>query len=682
MMGSERSQFNPKPKGTFAKTIGASASVVKTVSGLYHRLAPRAYSVIVFGALVCTLAVKFFHSARHNCVNEYFSWILADVAVLLGIEVVLAIVCFRFPLKLVIRTACVFAALICTWSVMNAGWLIRTGTQILPAVLLPLIRDPINALIIISVNLTKMPTAAVILLAPSAVALVFFFSVLTKPMQPDYNLRRFKAKIILSAAIITLVGLSYAAVAWRGTLPVTSVGMRYNCHLKALAPLLSPAEAKSAKNAVALAKRKIPAFDQLQIQPPPKQKRLNYNIIIVVLEGIQYRHTSTAEAAHNIGGILTPYLASIADAGAECVNARATLTHTTKALFSLLTGRYPSVTQDLAETVPVKKPYASLATILEQELNFRTAFFQSAKGNFEARPSLVHNLGFDKFWARENLNDPNAHLGYLATDEFAMLPSIIEWIEQKEQPFLLTVLCSVTHDPYVVPDWFDAPSKDQFERYKQSIFYTDKFIAALDTSLTKLALRDKTIFCVVGDHGEAFGEHGLLGHERIAFEETLRVPFCIRAPGSITPGNKINKPVSSIDLAPTILALLGFGTEKTGFDGLNVLGTVPPDRSVFFSGWLRQSPCGFIRKSQKYIIDPAGKTVSLYDLSKDPMELSPVQLFQQEAKKITKKVVNWRNSTIFSINQQKTGRTTLYSIWKCSWTGRVCSARYVLQPKQ
>jgi phosphoglycerol transferase MdoB-like AlkP superfamily enzyme len=44
-------------------------------------------------------------------------------------------------------------------------------------------------------------------------------------------------------------------------------------------------------------------------------------------------------------------------------------------------------------------------------LNFRTAFFQSAKGSFEARPGLVYNLGFDKFWARDDLNDPNAFLG-------------------------------------------------------------------------------------------------------------------------------------------------------------------------------------------------------------------------------------------------------------------------------
>ena len=68
-------------------------------------------------------------------------------------------------------------------------------------------------------------------------------------------------------------------------------------------------------------------------------------------------------------------------------------------------------------------------------------------------------------------------------------------------------------------------AKEPLERYQQSITYTDKFLAALDVELGNLGITDNTIFCVIGDHGEAFGEHGLLGHERIAFDEVLRVPF-------------------------------------------------------------------------------------------------------------------------------------------------------------
>src|SRR4030042_4842525 len=132
-------------------------------------LIERAYSVLLIAALFCTLFVKLYHALRYQLVEEYCSWILSDISFLLFIEVILALTCFRWPRKWGIRTAIILAALLCTWSVLNAGWIIRTGTQILPRVLLPLVRSPVNALYIIGVNLVKMPLAAVILLGPSVV---------------------------------------------------------------------------------------------------------------------------------------------------------------------------------------------------------------------------------------------------------------------------------------------------------------------------------------------------------------------------------------------------------------------------------------------------------------------------------------------------------------------------------
>jgi len=659
---------------------------VLSIRCLYGFLAPRAYSIIMFGALFCTLAVKFFHSRRIGLVNEYFGWILADIAVLLGIEVVLAAVCFRWPRRWVIRAACVVAAVVCTWSVMNAGWLIRTGTQILPTVLLPLFRDPLNALLIISVNLVKMPAVAVILLGPSAVALTFFFFVLAKPMPSAYNRKHFVNKILISCIFIFVAVLALATVAKRGSAQIVSEGLRYNCQLRAVMYFLSSESGRRAKTDLANATRKIPDFDQIRIAMSPKPQRTNHNVVIVILEGIQYRYTSLADKQSN----LTPYLAALAGQGAEFTNTRSSLTHTTKVLFSLLTGRFSSTSHDIAEAVPAVKPYASIATILKQNLNFRTAFFQSAKGNFECRPGLVYNLGFDKFWARDDLNDPNAFLAYLACDEFSMLKPITEWIkadpvrDPKEKvsngadtsPFFLTILCSVTHDPYEVPEWFATPAKEPVERYRQAIFYTDKFLAALDAELAKLNLTDKTIFCVIGDHGEAFGEHGLLGHERIAFDEVLRIPFCLRAPFLVKPATTVTQAVSSVDLAPTLLALLGFDIEAADFDGVDALGHIPDDRKVYFSGWLRQSPAGFVKANRKFIYNPANKMVSVYDLSADPLELSRTELPEQQAQEIADEIIAWRKNSIFRLDQQRTGKKTLFDSWLCRWTNRVSSAKY------
>jgi hypothetical protein len=644
-----------------------------SIHRIYELLARRAYTVIVFCALFCILIVKFYHSWRYNLVSEYYRWILADVSVLLGIEVVLAIICFRWPYKVVIRAATTIAALVCTWSVMNTGWLIRTGTQILPAELLPLFREPVNVLWIVGVSLIKMPRASVILLLPSVIVAAFVFSVLAGPRQPKYNHKRFLSRTVISIIAIIIAVSARIPAAKHYSSQIASLGLQDNCHLRAIVSLVSGDSDHSDRADFAKAGREIPAYDQIKIALKPQH--INHNVVIVVLEGIQYNYTSLGDKSCK----LTPYLATLADNGVEFRNARSTVTHTTKALFALLAGRFPSASQDIAETIPVEKPYAGIASIVGEQLNYRTAFFQSAKGNFESRPGLVYNLGFNKFWARDDLNDPNSFVGYLASDEFSMLEPIAKWIKAEERPFLLTVLCSVTHDPYEVPQWFAKPAKEPIERYRQAIIYTDNFLAALDVELAKLNLADKTILCVIGDHGEAFGEHGLLGHERIAFEEVLRIPWIIRAPFLVEGGLKVNQAVGSVDLTPTLLSLLGFNINVAHFDGVDVLENVPERRKVYFAGWMQQGPAGFIDGTRKFTYSPVSKNVYVYDLSIDPLESARIELPEQQVEMIVEEIVAWQKESIFRVKQQRTGKKVLFDSWLCNWAGRVSTVKYKKQ---
>ena len=659
---------------TDVSELDCKTKTVRYFHQLYNLLATRAYTAILLGALFCTLAVKFFHAYRMILVNEYFSWILADIAVLLGIEAVLALVCYRWPRKWIIRVAVLLAAIVCTWSVMNAGWVVRTGTQILPQVLLSLIRDPISALSMVGVNLIKMPKAAVMLLGPSAIALAFFFSVLAKAPPPGYDRKGFANRIGITVTITIVTALAYFAVVRRSPADIISAELRYNCHVKALTSFAFFDRTRLARADFANAKRKIPAFDEMHVNLKPQGT--SHNVVIVVLEGIQYRYTSLAEEQEGGQGNLTPFLAKLAAQGVEFENTRSTIPHTTKALFALLTGRFPSASQDIAESVPAVKPYAGLATILAESLDYRSAFFQSAEGRFECAPGLVHNVGFDKFWAKEDMNDPNCFLGYFSCDEFALLEPVVEWIESDDRPFLLTFLCSVTHDPYEVPEWYGEQARDLVERYRQTISYTDSFLAALDTELTKLNLADRTIFCVISDHGEAFGEHGLFAHERIAFEEALRIPWVLRAPCLAEPGKKITEPVGSIDLTPTVLNLLGFNLEAAGFDGVNALGHIPDDRKVYFSCWMQAGPAGYVQGRRKFIYSPTDKTVCVYDLSADPLEAVRIELPDGQAQRTAEEIIAWRKSSIFRPNQKRTGKTMLFDSWLCRWSNRVSSATY------
>ncbi|MFH1616028.1 MAG: sulfatase-like hydrolase/transferase [Planctomycetota bacterium] len=639
---------------------------------LFDFLVLRSYSVIILAALFCTLAVKLYIALLFHRLSEYFTWILADLAVLLSMELFLSFMCTMVPRRSIVRIAMISAAIVCTWSVISAGWLIATGNQALPAVILPLIRDPLNHFPIVGHHLAKRPLTALALLGPSAIALTFFFASLAIAPLPKTNKKNLSLRFILSLLFILAAVCIKPSAAANTSAQVITQNLRYNCHLKAIESLFAGSSPAAAKLDLKNTSRLNPTFEHYR-SSFKKISKNSPNIVIVILEGIQRRLTSLDPQAPDT----TPQLARIAANGLDFTNVRPPVTHTTKALFALLTGNLPSVSQDIIEAVPLEKPYISLPAILTYCAGYRTAFFQSAKGSFEARPGLIHNLGYKKFWARDDLPNSEDYLGYLASDEFAMLQPIEQWIQQEKKPFLLTILCSVTHDPYEVPRSFESPALLPFDRYLQTIRYTDKFIAALDAALEKLNLTQNTILCVIGDHGEAFGEHDLFGHAMIPFEEALRVVWIIRAPALINTPRKINFPASSLDLTPTILHLAGFQIQNIPFHGIDILTTLPQHRKIYFAGWIPQGPAGYILDNLKFIYDPTVHKASFYDLSTDPNETNRKPLDPNQTTEIALELAEWRQASVLPEHLSQHSSKQLFDKWICRWSSRLAKAAYL-----
>lgn len=154
------------------------------------------------------------------------------------------------------------------------------------------------------------------------------------------------------------------------------------------------------------------------------------------------------------------------------------------------------------------------------------------------------------------------------------------------------------HDPYTPPDGFgvdpnqplDPPptgktlklANDGFievpeptvagysDRYDASIRYVDGVLGDLFKRLEELELRDQTAVIITSDHGEAFGEHGRLGHEQ-TYPEELHVPLILIHP-DLDRGYRVPTPVELIDVAPTVLDLLGVDSE-TAMSGRSLLGS-------------------------------------------------------------------------------------------------------------
>lgn len=89
--------------------------------------------------------------------------------------------------------------------------------------------------------------------------------------------------------------------------------------------------------------------------------------------------------------------------------------------------------------------------------------------------------------------------------------------------------------------------------YAASIKYLDDVFGKF-LEFYREELADDTILVITADHGEQFGEHGLLAHSHYLFDETLHVPLLVTGPGIDSPPEGL---VSLIDLYPTLPSLAG-----------------------------------------------------------------------------------------------------------------------------
>jgi phosphoglycerol transferase MdoB-like AlkP superfamily enzyme len=494
---------------------------------------------------------------------------------------------------------------------------------------------------------------------------------------PPLTKKHIQARLIIYITLLIGAG-TIAKLSQTNADTKISAELRYNSQLKAIKSIFVNISRDNNHRDTKKNTRILPLADETKFHLQTHKYVGKYNLVMIVLEGIAPGQTKFIDP----NGAKAPFLASLAGKGASFTNCRAVATHTTKALFAIHTGEYPSVSQDYIEAAVREKNYRSIASIMKG-CGYRTAFFQSADGTFEARPGLAHNLGFDKFFARQDIADTNSYLGYLAADEFELIKPVCDWIEESDKPFMLTILGSASHDPYEIPDKYkgsDYSENDESEvKYRRIIEYTDSFLADLYKKLDKVTNMDKTIFCVIGDHGEAFGQHDRYGHARIPYDEALKVFWFIKAPKIIKRPVKIDTTVSSIDVTPTLLNLLGFDIAEADFNGINALAQDMPVRELFFSTWMKNGPAGFVIGRKKFIYDTTNEMMTVFELSKDPAEING-QFFMNNTTDLTQtadKVMTWQRQMLITPPvKSKEEYQRIFDNWLCQTNSREPRAVY------
>ena len=177
----------------------------------------------------------------------------------------------------------------------------------------------------------------------------------------------------------------------------------------------------------------------------------------------------------------------------------------------------------------------------------------------------------------------------------------------------------------------DLPLADFKRQYHRTLTAVDDSLGRVRAWVEAAGLAEDTVIFLMGDNGFLFGEHGLID-KRNAYEESMRVPLLALAPGRFPAGRVVEDIVANIDIAPTILELVGIAPSPQ-YDGMSFAhlasGEVDPEwRSelVYEYYWefnYPQTPTVLALRTDRYkYIQYLGvwDTEELFDLRVDPTE--------------------------------------------------------------
>jgi arylsulfatase A-like enzyme len=158
--------------------------------------------------------------------------------------------------------------------------------------------------------------------------------------------------------------------------------------------------------------------------------------------------------------------------------------------------------------------------------------------------------------------------------------------------------------------------------------YADASLGILLEGLRERGLTEQTLFVIFGDHGQAFNQHeGNYGHSIFLYEENIRVPYLIAAPGLIDKQTRVVQPISLIDTAPTVLDLLGLQS-PSDYQGKSALAG-QPGMALFYTDYSLRL-MGQRDGCWKYIYEMDSGRSKLFDLCRDAAESNDLSMLDPE----------------------------------------------------
>lgn len=463
------------------------------------------------------------------------------------------------------------------------------------------------------------------------------------------------ARLLAAAAALALT-----ASTWRAYAAIEFDDFARNAHLVLVRSVLEPAprldvpiEAEAAGSVID--NRRTHDTGPRLAQPPR-------NLIVIVVESIGIRYFEP----YGCPLPTTPNLRHLAPRSLTFDNYYASANFSFGSAMALFAGTYGNPLAQLAYDENTALDFPSAAGHLRR-LGYRT-YFLGAGG--KAVWDHLHSAelfcapGFDvsrdpkvPFW--QNSTRPLAIDGP-EYDDHAMFADVRRALDEPhEKPFAIVMWAYDTHEEYrdgdgpeSWPSQYDPPGvrggrvkRAEFHRYLRAIWRLDRFVGWLYDDLDAKGLADDTLIVVTGDHGESFGDHGLLSHSTGLYEDQVHVPLILINPRLAALGSRSQTIGGHVDLWPTISEVCALPPHPR-WQGRSLIDASEDDggnnaRRAFFYGG-RPGNVGVRDGRWKYFWDMRRDRHYLFDLHADPGEVDNLADARPELRdRLNRRVQSW-----------------------------------------